>query len=171
MDKEDKKFMVIFSSIVGVMAVLAVILIVLASIIDNVIEPTENTVARERTVERISPVGEVLAGDTGRAALAERAAAVAETMVAAFDGSLDGSMIYQRVCAACHDGGIAGSPTMELSVWEEQGRMSRGLDLLVQHAIEGYQGDYGYMPPRGGRSDLTDEQVRVTVEYMLDALQ
>ena len=169
MDNEDKKFMITFSSVVGVLAVFSLLLIVVAATIGKVITPSENTVAHARTIERIKPAGQVFAGETGRAALAERAAAQPEP-TAAFDGSMDGELIYNRVCAACHDAGIAGAPPMVASVWEDQGRMEQGLDSLVQRAIVGFQGDYGYMPPRGGRNDLTDEQVRASVEYMLESL-
>jgi cytochrome c5 len=44
------------------------------------------------------------------------------------------------------------------------------MDTLVRHAIEGFQGQAGYMPPRGGNSTLTDQQVRDAVQYMVDQL-
>jgi len=78
-------------------------------------------------------------------------------------------MIYQQVCAACHTSGIAGSPKLEQSVWAA--RIGQGMATLVNHAIEGYQGAAGLMPARGGRMDLSDEQVQVTVQWMLDNLQ
>jgi cytochrome c5 len=34
--------------------------------------------------------------------------------------------------------------------------------------INGFQGQSGVMPPKGGRMDLSDEQVLAAMEYMLD---
>jgi len=42
-------------------------------------------------------------------------------------------------------------------------RAGKGLDALVQTAISGINA----MPARGGRTDLSDEQVRVVVEFMI----
>ena len=46
-------------------------------------------------------------------------------------------------------------------------RIAQGLDTLRQHAIEGYSGENGYMPPKGGRLDLSDEEVYAAIDYML----
>ena len=41
------------------------------------------------------------------------------------------------------------------------------MDVLKQHAIEGYTGSAGYMPAKGGRADLSDEAVAEAVDYMV----
>ena len=46
-------------------------------------------------------------------------------------------------------------------------RIAQGLDTLRQHAIEGYSGTMGYMPPKGGRLDLSDEEIYASIDYML----
>jgi cytochrome c len=38
--------------------------------------------------------------------------------------------------------------------------------VLKQHAIEGFTG-VGFMPAKGGRLDLSDEEVAVAVDYMV----
>ncbi|MEJ2257582.1 MAG: hypothetical protein P8X98_11360 [Woeseiaceae bacterium] len=45
--------------------------------------------------------------------------------------------------------------------------IEQGLDTLKRHAIEGYTGEAGYMPAKGGRLDLSDEEVAGAVEYMV----
>lgn len=83
---------------------------------------------------------------------------------------IDGEAVYRTACTVCHGAGIAGAPkTGEASAWEA--RLEQGMDTLVKHAIEGFQGDAGVMPPRGGRSDLSDEQVQAAVQYMVDTLE
>ena len=43
--------------------------------------------------------------------------------------------------------------------------------MLNQHALEGYQGDAGYMPPKGGRVDLSDDEIIAAVQYLVDEAQ
>jgi cytochrome c len=46
-------------------------------------------------------------------------------------------------------------------------RIDKGIETLQQHAIEGFTGSAGYMPPKGGRLDLSDPELRDAVEYMV----
>jgi cytochrome c5 len=45
------------------------------------------------------------------------------------------------------------------------------MDVLKNHAINGFQGSAGYMPAKGGRVDLSDEEVASAVEYMVSESQ
>jgi cytochrome c len=55
------------------------------------------------------------------------------------------------------------------SGWTE--RLAQGRTVLVEHAINGYIGINGVMPPKGGRMDLTDDQVKYAVQYMFESVQ
>ena len=69
--------------------------------------------------------------------------------------------LYQGACLACHNTGAAGAPKLgDAAAWSE--RLSKGIDALVSSAI----GGIGAMPPRGG-SQLSDEQIREVVEYII----
>ena len=96
---------------------------------------------------------------------------VPETAVsqAPFGGSVDGQVIYDNVCMACHTTGAGGSPKLVQSDWDA--RLEQSMDTLYMHAIEGYTGDSGLMPAKGGRSDLTDEQVKAAVDYIVNNLE
>lgn len=84
--------------------------------------------------------------------------------------AMAGESVHQQACLACHGAGIAGAPkTGDKSAWE--GRVSQGLATLVDHAINGYQGNNGYMPPKGGRMDLSDEAVAQAVAFMMESSQ
>ena len=48
-------------------------------------------------------------------------------------------------------------------------RIAQGMDLMHKHAIEGYQGKAGYMPPKGGRTDLSDQSILNGVDYIIAA--
>src|SRR6185503_15159176 len=52
------------------------------------------------------------------------------------------------------------------SLWSP--RIAEGESTLVQHAINGYQGKSGVMPPKGGNPSLTDDEVHRAVVYMAD---
>jgi cytochrome c len=38
---------------------------------------------------------------------------------------------------------------------------------LKEHALQGFTGSTGYMPPKGGRLDLSDAEIEATVDYMI----
>jgi cytochrome c5 len=167
--KHDLIFMKHFAQLIAALAVLTVILIVGAWFIYARLGLNEESPARiAETNARIAPVAGVFAGETGRSAMlaAQEVAKAAMAAKVAFDGALDGALIYDRVCAACHLTGAGGAPAPTAAAWAP--RKAKGLDTLVANAIDGFRGDAGLMPAKGGRPDLTDEQVRVTVEYMLD---
>jgi len=77
-----------------------------------------------------------------------------------------GEEIYKQVCFACHDAGVAGAPKLgDKEAWKD--RIAKGEATLDKHAIEGFTGEKGSMPPKGGRTDLSDEAVKDAVAYIL----
>ena len=78
-----------------------------------------------------------------------------------------GKKLYNTVCMACHAAGVAGAPKFgDKAAWAP--RIAAGLDTLFQHAIKGYQGKAGVMPPKGG-SSASDDDVKAAVRFMVDA--
>ena len=78
-----------------------------------------------------------------------------------------GEETYKSVCGVCHASGIAGAPTVgDSTAW--QTRIQQGLSVLNEHALQGYQGDSGFMPAKGGNPSLSDESVEAAVEYMVE---
>lgn len=110
--------------------------------------------------ERIKPVADVYTDEGGAAAIEEAVAETAPVQAAAFDGSLDGEMIYNTVCAVCHAAGVAEAPIPGSEQMAQ--RAEKGLEVLMQTALNGLNA----MPARGGRPDLSDEQVQAVVEFM-----
>jgi len=165
-EHDDKVFLKRFGLILVGLASFALVILLVAHQMHGQLVPRDNPSQDRARAERLSPVFDVYAGETGRAAALEAAqqAAADQPAQAAFDGSLDGEMIYNNVCQACHMAGAAGAPQLVAAQWET--RLPQGIDLLAQHAINGI----GVMPAKGGRADLSDEQVRAAVEYMLDQL-
>ena len=115
----------------------------------------------EAVEARIAPVSRVaLDGET-----LENAGEVAEIEPVA--EILSGPQVYNQACVACHGAGIAGAPkTGDAAIWEP--RIEQGNVTLRDHVINGYQGPAGYMPPKGGRADLSDDEILAAMEYILD---
>ncbi|MHB1216063.1 MAG: c-type cytochrome [Thiobacillus sp.] len=77
-----------------------------------------------------------------------------------------GHSVFNKVCALCHAVGAAGAPIPGNK--DEWGpRIAQGKDVLYKHALEGFTGSKGVMPPRGGSTTLTDEDVKAGVDYMV----
>ena len=97
---------------------------------------------------------------------AQAAALAAASSQQAYGCTLDGGVIYQNLCGACHTSGVGNAPT--LTAAGMGARAAKGTETLYKHAIEGFTGpDGGIMPPKGGNPALTDEQVHATVDWML----
>lgn len=78
-----------------------------------------------------------------------------------------GKNVYNASCVACHGAGIAGAPKLgDKAAWAP--RAKQGDALLYEHAIKGFQGKAGMMPPKGG-SSASDEEVKAAVDYMIQA--
>ena len=78
-------------------------------------------------------------------------------------GAKDGKTVYNTVCAGCHGAGVMGAPKMgDKGAWA--GRIGQGIATLNNHAINGFKG----MPARGGAANLTDDEVKGAVEYMVN---
>jgi cytochrome c5 len=167
----DLVFLKHFSQVIGFLVAITIGLILLGLYFNSRQEPEPNPVAERATVERIRPVGGVYAGSTGAAAqsAAKASAAAAAAGQVAYEGTLDGSVIYGALCSACHGSGAGGAPKLEKAAWTA--RIAQGMDVLNQHAIEGYQGSAGLMPAKGGNPSLSDEQVVATVQWMVDNLK
>ncbi|MFC4260661.1 c-type cytochrome [Marinobacter lacisalsi] len=108
--------------------------------------------------ERIAPVGEVcLQGeDCGSAAPA----------AASNDGPRSGEDVYAAACQACHASGVAGAPVAgDADAWSS--RVDKGMETLIDHAINGFNA----MPPKGGCSSCSDEEIQAAVEYLVEQVQ
>jgi cytochrome c5 len=167
----DLVFLKQFSLIIAILVGITVALILVGVYVNGRVAPEPNPVAIAATEARLRPVGAVFAGATGAAAQAAAKAAAAEAAAGqvAYDGTLDGSVIYANLCGACHTAGAGGAPKLEAAAWTA--RIAQGADILHKHAIEGYQGAAGIMPAKGGNPSLTDEQVIATVDWMVDNLK
>jgi len=74
-----------------------------------------------------------------------------------------GEKIYQLACLMCHGAGVAGSPmTGDAAAWSA--RIAQGREKMVSNSINGI----GVMPPKGGQTQLSDEEVASAVDYLIE---
>ena len=114
------------------------------------------TMVENSVLERIKPVGEVSIDTSTQVASAE----IVETAVRS------GEEIYNSKCAGCHTSGVIGSPKFA-SLEDCAPRIDLGLEKLTLSAIAGKGG----MPAKGTCMDCTDNDIKITVQYMLDSLE
>jgi cytochrome c5 len=166
--EHDRKFFDTFMLILGILAAITIGLMVLSGIISDRTAKRfheEDPLKQQETLARIAPIAKVAVAGQDNSALAAPAAAATTAAV-----DLPGEEVYQQVCSACHTAGVAGAPKSgDKAAWGP--RLAQGDATLQKHAIEGYQGKAGYMPPKGGRTDLTDQSVINAVEHMVSLVK
>jgi cytochrome c5 len=172
---QDRKFFDIFMIVLGALVGVSVGVYGLAQLIAGQTQArfvVEDAIYQQQIVDRIRPVGQVAIAGEDNSHLAVRAAPAASAVAAAAAPAapMTGEEVYNNACAACHAAGIAGAPKSgDADAWAP--RIAQGIDTLNDHAINGFQGAGGYMPPKGGRADLSDEAVIKAVQYMVDSNQ
>ncbi|MFL6624061.1 MAG: c-type cytochrome [Sulfurifustaceae bacterium] len=158
----DREFLKLFSGFIGALVALTIVLLILANVIGG--KSTRETIDQKAVAERVKPVGEVSIGQ----APAGGGMNLIATANAAGDDK--GKSIYDGTCVACHAAGVAGAPKFgDKAAWKP--RIAQGKDTLYQHAIKGFQGKTGMMPPKGGNTALPDADVKAAVDYMVSKAQ
>jgi cytochrome c5 len=132
-------------------------------------EHAEAAQAMTEAESPLAPIGRIaLLGD---AELASAAAAITAAP-RPVDTVLSGPQVFNEACYQCHADGavIPGAPIVgDTAAWEA--RVAQGLEILYDHAINGFQGEAMVpMPPKGGRVDLSDDEIRSAVDYMVEQL-
>lgn len=164
----DRKFFDTFMLIIGALVLFSVAMIVLSEMVGG--RTQEAFISEDPAVigmieEQIQPFGTVaIAGDETAPVVAPPPMAEAPVAVVVAE-KVSGEDVYNSACAVCHTAGIAGAPKVgDVAAWS--GRIAKGAELLYANAINGYQGEAGVMPAKGGRADLSDEAVRAAVDFM-----
>jgi len=166
----DSQFSKTFFIVIAMLVLLTVFLVVLAFI--NSSEVSDKLAAEKQAetdkvvAARVEPVGTLNVGDVPEAAATASAPAAATGGEAAAEEPRSGEQVYQQACAACHATGVAGAPkTGDAAAWTD--RIGQGDETLYDHAINGFQGQAGMMPAKGGNPNLSDDEVRAAVDYMV----
>mgnify|MGYP000900610512 FL=1 len=169
-NNEDEIFVRNFSLVLAGLVIIGLIAFVLANVVTEKFAGASGDSAI--IAERVSPVG---APNTSEAAIvfetSKTADAGAPNTPEEFTAEVEGGKtVYEKVCSVCHAQGIAGAPKFaDTSAWSS--RLTKGKQALYANAINGYMGDAGYMPAKGGDMKLHDDSVRAAVDYILTSLE
>ncbi len=166
----------VFSAVLGILIAIALLLIGVSRLVDSGpkgARDVEDPLMQAEAHERIKPFGQVAVAGADNSALAVATPPAAATVVAPASKApavaaapADGNATYQMACMVCHGAGIAGAPKVgDKDVWAP--RIAQGMPTLQKHALQGFQGDHGVMPAKGGRADLSDDAVKAAIEYMV----
>ena len=150
----DKAFFKNFSLVMGALFAIFFICIAIARLITPTVAHDDAALARIE--DRIKPIGEVV---TDPAALQAKLAANKPVRAA-----YTGEQLVTKVCGGCHLTGMLGSPKIgDKGAWAARKSAAGGLQGLVASAIKGKNS----MPARGGDPDLSDDEIKAAIEYML----
>jgi cytochrome c5 len=166
----DQKFFDLYSLVIGVLAAFALAVLVLAMKMSDLTQGVyvRDTAEYQAAVAaRIAPIGHAyLPGEEHASPGPMAETATQPEPVAA---ALSGPQVYNTACLACHGAGIGGAPRFgDAAAWAP--RIAKGNDTLNASALNGFT-DVGYMPPKGGRVDLSDEEILAAVEYIISESQ
>lgn len=128
-------------------------------------QPAPASEAPATAADATAPTPAAVAAVAAPAPAAPAAVAAAPAVVSADAGK----KAYDAACIACHGVGIAGAPKFgDKAAWTA--RLGQGATVLYDHALKGFQGKAGFMPPKGG-STLPDAEVKAAVDYMVAAVK
>jgi cytochrome c5 len=170
MSKQDSHFFNNFSLVLGILFAVTIGLFAFARHVGAEHQGKQVTTdpRYESSVkERLQPVDRVAVAGQDNSALKIESAGPAPTAAAV---PADGTAAYQSACVACHGAGIAGAPKVgDKSAWGP--RIAQGKATLYKHALEGFQGKTGVMPPKGGQAAWPDDLIKQTVDHMVELNQ
>ena len=186
--KQKTQGSALFTLVSGIVIVAAVIALLMKLASSGYYADVAAT-TKEATETRIMPTGQLVVGapkdiaptpapaaapaassDASAPAASDAASASAPATAAASGGAGDdqaaarGAEIFNQTCKACHGATspIPGAPKVTKNDdWAP--RIKQGEETLVQHAINGFNA----MPPKGGNTALSDDDIKATVHYMV----
>lgn len=158
--QDDRTFVYRFSVIIGTLATIAIITGICVNIAVDYIMPHDQTARQvENVKQRTQPVFQVVTNPNALKKVSASQSASASSSAK----PMPPKEIFSQVCSACHTTGAMGAPKVtDKAEWSKR-LDENGRDGLHHAAINGI----GNMPPKGGHSELTDKEVKKTVDYIL----
>jgi cytochrome c5 len=171
--KQDTHFFNMFSLVIGLLVAITVSLFALARVVASHTQDlqvlSEVDYGKAVAARLQSPSQEAVAGQDN-SAMAIKTESPSGTAAPAAAMPQNGTQLFDQTCSACHGQGIAGAPKAgDKAAWAP--RIAEGKATLYQHALNGFQGSAGVMPPKGGRTDVPDAIVKEAVDHMVQMAQ
>ena len=168
--EQDKIFFRNFTLTLAFIAAMMITFYVIADMVTGEGENAKTNVDTISVAELTKPVGQVaVAGEESENTVVQNEI-VADA--SAVGKSISGESVYNGLCVNCH--GIAALAAMipqagDAAAWGP--RIKKGTDVLYANAINGYSGELGMMPAKGGNPALSDEEVKAAVDYIISQVQ
>ncbi|MDB9800202.1 c-type cytochrome [bacterium] len=159
--EEDQIFFKNFSLALGFIAIMMVVFFVVAQFAAS--DEEADAKMRSTKVAKLTvPVGQVTPAGEEMQVVAN---------IASASGNV-GKTVYEGLCVNCH--GIPAMAAMipqtgDAAAWAA--RIEQDDEILYAHAINGFVGDMGMMPARGSNPNLTDDEVKAAVDYMVSQVR
>jgi cytochrome c5 len=167
MSKQDSHFFNNFSLVLGILFAVTLGLFAFARHIGADHQGKQVTTDPRyvaSVAERLQPVASVAVAGQDNSALSIKSTG---PVTAAAALPADGTAAYETACVACHGAGIAGAPKVgDKAAWGP--RIAQGKDTLYNHALQGFNGKTGVMPPKGGRTDWPDDLIKQAVDHIVE---
>jgi cytochrome c5 len=170
--KQDTHFFNVFSVVIALLVAVAIGLFALARVVGSHTQERQALIEAEyskNVAMRLAPPSQEAIAGKDNSALAIKAPATAAAGSAAAVPK-NGTELFEQTCSACHGQGIAGAPRAgDKAAWAP--RIAKGKALLYEHALQGFTGSSGTMPPKGGAIDVPDDLVKQAVDHMVQLAQ
>jgi cytochrome c5 len=168
--KHDSHFFNVFSVVLGLLVAFAVGVFAFAHYIgkrEQVAQVLADPMTQQSTEERVASPARVAVAGQDNSAMAIAPVAATGAAAAVPVSFKNGTDVFDNVCKACHGEGIAKAPKAgDKAAWAP--RIAKGKATLYEHALQGFNGpDGGVMPPKGGRTDLSDDLIKQAVDHMI----
>ena len=162
----DNQFATTMMTILGVLVALTVLILIVANILMPGADYSQDSLVQSSIEDRIKPAGTLAIAGVTPVNTSE--VDTGDTNVAATDASASKSPAdLYTACAVCHDSGVLNAPKLgDKAGWSA--RIGKGADALYSSAINGTTNG---MPPKGGRADFSDDDIKKVVDYMLESVQ
>jgi cytochrome c5 len=168
--KQDTHFINTFSLIIGLLVVIALALFAVGRMVGGDLQRQfvlEDQEYIKQVQSRVQPFARVaVSGKDNRSlTILPPAGATAQAAPAAAAEPKTGQELVAQTCSTCHGSGLVGSPKLgDAAAWKP--RIAKGKATLYEHALKGFTGTSGTMPPKGG-STASDALVQQAVDYMV----
>jgi len=169
--KHDSHFFNVFSVVLGLLVAFAIIVFAIAHYVgkhQQVAHVLTDPSLQQSVEMRVANPARVAVAGQDNSALTIAPVTTTTTTTAAVDFK-NGVELYESGagCHLCHGNGIGGAPKAgDKAAWAP--RIAQGKATLYEHAIKGFTGKAGVMPPKGGQpSSVSDELIKQAVDHLI----
>jgi len=87
--------------------------------------------------------------------------------------SRSGAEVFNQTCIACHGANGKGTVPGAPDLTRPDGPLAQPDDVLLKHIVEGFQspGSPMAMPPKGGNTSLTIDDIRAVLGYLRESFE